>query len=290
MRLIGHVHNETHAQTFGDYLYVQGIENRIEDELGQGWAVWILDEDKIESANDLLKLFKQNPEGPKFRTEGKVAAKLRAREEKDQEEWRKKLQDRRHLFRPLREYSFGALTFVLMAISVGVFLLMQFSTDHERVAALFISERMGNSLPEVRQGELWRLFTPIFLHMDWLHILFNMLWLRDLGSMVEGRQNSVVLGLLVLVFAAGSNLAQYFLQGPAFGGMSGVVYGLLGYIWIRGKLDAGSGLYLNQPTVIMMLLWLVVGFSGALHMANWAHLGGLVLGMGWGYFSSLRYR
>jgi GlpG protein len=249
-----------------------------------------MDEDKIESANDLLKLFKQNPEGPKFRTEGKAAAKLRAREEKDQEEWRKKLQDRRHLFRPLREYSFGALTFVLMAISVGVFLLMESSTDHERVAALFISERMGHSLPEVRQGELWRLFTPIFLHMGWLHILFNMLWLRDLGSMVEGRQNSVVLGLLVLVFAAGSNLAQYFLEGPAFGGMSGVVYGLLGYIWIRGKLDPGSGLYLNQPTVIMMLLWMVVGFSGAMHMANWAHLGGLVLGMGWGYFSSLRYR
>jgi len=73
--------------------------------------------------------------------------------------------------------------------------------------------------------------------------------------------------------------------------MSGVVYGLLGYIWIRGKFDPASGLYLHSSTVVMMLLWLVAGFTGWLGpIANGAHLGGLVMGMAWGWLSSLRYR
>jgi len=124
-----------------------------------------------------------------------------------------------------------------------------------------------------------------------MHILFNMLWLRDLGSMVEGRQSSWLLVVLVLVFAAGSNLAQYFVGGPKFGGMSGVVYALVGYIWIRGKLDPGSGLYLHPTTVTMSIVWF---FACLFHLvgdvANAAHAAGLLMGMTWGWLSSLRHR
>jgi GlpG protein len=73
--------------------------------------------------------------------------------------------------------------------------------------------------------------------------------------------------------------------------MSGVVYGLLGYVWIRGKFDPASGLYLHRSTVIMMLIWLVAGFARVLGpIANYAHLGGLLIGMAWGWLSSLKYR
>ena len=149
-----------------------------------------------------------------------------------------------------------------------------------------------NTLPEIRHGEVWRLITPIFIHFHVLHILFNMLWLRDLGSMIESRQSSTYLLVLVLVIAACSNVAQfYFGHAPNFGGMSGVVYGLLGYIWIRGKLDPGSGLYLHAYTVMMMLIWLVVCFTGYIGaIANAAHVAGLIMGMAWGWLSSLRYR
>jgi GlpG protein len=149
-----------------------------------------------------------------------------------------------------------------------------------------------SSLPEIRHGEVWRLITPIFIHFHILHILFNMLWLRDLGSMIEGRQSSTYLLALVLVIAAGSNLAQfYFGHAPNFGGMSGVVYGLLGYVWIRGKFDPASGLFLHPSTVTMMLIWLVACFTGILGpIANYAHLVGLMMGAAWGYLASLRYR
>ena len=147
------------------------------------------------------------------------------------------------------------------------------------------------TLPEIRHGEVWRLFTPIFIHLSPLHILFNMLWLRDLGSMIEGRQSSLHLLILTLVIAGCSNLAQCYTSGPVFGGMSGVVYGLLGYIWMRGKFDPASGLYVHPSTVWMMIIWFFACLIGIIpHVANAAHAAGLVIGMAWGYLSSLRYR
>jgi GlpG protein len=188
----------------------------------------------------------------------------------------------------------------LIAISVTVFILSRFGVNHESLQSLFITQYLVGGgyinpypdLPEIRHGELWRLVTPIFIHFTPLHIIFNMMWLRDLGSMIEARRSTLQLALLTLVIAAGSNLAQYYFgHAPNFGGMSGVVYGLLGYVWIRGKLDPGSGLGLHPSTVIMMMLWLVAGFARLLGpIANSAHLSGLVIGVVWGWLSSLRSR
>src|SRR5262249_13522307 len=144
------------------------------------------------------------------------------------------------------------------------------------------SRNFSSMLQEVRQGQLWRLITPIFLHFGWPHIIFNMLCLRDLGSMIEARQSSLQLAILVLGIGVCSNLGQYYMSGPAFGGMSGVIYGLLGYVWIRGKFDPGSGLFLHPSTVTMMLIWFVICYTPLLgHIANTAHAVGLVMGVAW---------
>jgi GlpG protein len=296
MRLIGHLAEEKAARTFADFLYVQKIESHVEFEKADGWGIWINDEDKLEEAAQLLTAFRANPADPKYRAEAKSAAELRAEAEKDEAKWRKKLSDRRHLLQPLRDYGFGPLTLGLMAISIVVFFLSKFGNDPRPVIGLFITEfnahgPLGRVLPEVMHGQVWRLVTPIFVHFDPLHILFNMLWLRDLGSMIEGRQSSWQLALLVGVIAAGSNLGQFLIAGPVFGGMSGVVYGLLGYIWMRGKFDPGSGLYVHPSTVTMMIIWFFACFTPLIpHVANGAHAVGLVMGIAWGYLSSLRFR
>ena len=103
-----------------------------------------------------------------------------------------------------------------------------------------ISMTYGRQLPEVAHGEVWRLITPIFLHFHFLHIFFNMMWLFDLGSMVEARESTWKLLLLVLFIGVISNLGSDYAKGPAFGGMSGVIYGLLGYVWMKGKFDPAS--------------------------------------------------
>lgn len=289
MRLIGHLNDEENARAFGDYLYVQGVENQVEHDHGEGWGVWILDEDKLESASSSLKEFQLNPLDPKYRATSKTASSLRSEKEKKETAYRQKLKDRRHLFRPLRGYRFGPLTFVLIAISLGVALVSSFGNHLEPIHSLFITERHG-FLVEIRVGEVWRLLTPIFIHFGPLHLVFNMLWLADLGSMVEGRQSPLHLAALAVVIGILSNVAQWYFVGPNFGGMSGVVYGLLGYVWIRGKFDPGSGLFLQPATVVMMLVWFGLGLVGFMNMANFAHAAGLGLGIAWGYLSSLRYR
>jgi GlpG protein len=296
MRLIGHLAEEKSARIFADYLYVQKIQSHLEFEKADGWGVWINDEDKLEEAANLLAAFQLNPADPKYRAEAKSAAELRAEAEKDEAKYRKKLSDRRNLFRPLTGYGFGPLTFVLIVISVVVFLLSRFGKDPQPILGLFITDftsfnPLGPRLPEIQHGQVWRLITPIFIHLDPLHILFNMLWLRDLGSMIEGRQSSWTLAVLVLVIAVCSDLAQYFVGGPVFGGMSGVVYGLLGYIWMRGKFNPGTGLFLHPSTVTMMIIWFLACFTPLIpHVANGAHAAGLIIGLAWGYLSSLRYR
>ena len=104
--------------------------------------------------------------------------------------------------------------------------------------------------------------------------------------MIEARQSALRLLLLVVVTGIFSNLAQYLVDGPQFGGMSGVVYALAGYVWMRGKHDRASGLFLDQQSVTILLVWLVVCFTGLVGpVANIAHFAGLVSGMAIGRVS-----
>ncbi|MEH6617777.1 MAG: rhomboid family intramembrane serine protease [Porticoccus sp.] len=140
-------------------------------------------------------------------------------------------------------------------------------------------------------GEYWRLVTPIFLHFGVFHIAFNGLWLWELGRRIESLTGSVQMIAIVLLMAIASNLGQYLWSGPSlFGGMSGVVYGLLGYIWVRHKVSPKPVLAIPKGLLGFMLFWLFLGMSGLIDLvmsgsiANAAHAIGLVTGMllgGW---------
>jgi membrane associated rhomboid family serine protease len=111
-----------------------------------------------------------------------------------------------------------------------------------------------------------------------------MMWLWDLGRALELLKGRVFLGVFVLVTGIASNIAQYVVtQSPNFGGMSGVVYALLGYVWMQGRFNRAFGFTLHQSTVIMMIGWFVLCWIGLLGpIANWAHTAGLLIGMAWG--------
>jgi GlpG protein len=295
MRLIGHLEEERVAQAFADFLYVQGIHSKLEHEKPDGWGIWISDEDHVDHASGLLKEFRCNPSDPKYAKQADSAQTLREQEQKEQEQYRKRIKSRRNLFGPLTAYGVGPLSFCLLIASLAIFSWSKFGSDISPVRGLLMTDYLGGAidktLPEVRAGEVWRLITPIFIHFGIWHVLFNMMALMDFGSMVEGRQSTWHLLALTVVIAVLSNLAQFFYRGPTFGGMSGVVYGLLGYIWIRGKFDPGSGLFLHRFTVIYAMAWFFACLFNVIpHVANGAHAAGLVVGMAWGYLSSLGSR
>jgi GlpG protein len=126
----------------------------------------------------------------------------------------------------------------------------------------------------------WRLLGPAFIHFSTLHIVFNVLWWWMLGKQIEQTFGLSSLVLLFLFTAITSNVAQLLIDGPNFGGLSGVVYGLVGCVWWLGWLKPNWGIGFPKPIIIFLLLWLVVGFADILpmHMANTAHTTGLISG------------
>ncbi len=297
MRMIGHLKNEPGARAFGDYLYVQGIKNQIEAENEGTWAVWIHCEDEIQRSRELLQDFLASPNQTPYLEAGKQAREMKEEERRQDEAAGRKIVDGRKILRSRDPSRLGPLTMALIGLCVAVWLIEVVGSRNEwgtkLLNALMISQyEFLRTLPEVRRGEVWRLFTPILIHSPtmFLHVLFNMLWLKDLGSMVEARQSSLQLGILVLVISGASNVAEYFVRGPQFCGMSGVVYGLFGYIWMRGKFDPASGYFIDRTTVIMMLVWFAFCFSGLLPIANTVHSVGLGLGVAWGYVFAMTTR
>ena len=138
----------------------------------------------------------------------------------------------------------------------------------------------------LQQGEFWRLLTPIFLHFGLAHLAFNVLWLAILGSRIEQLSGSVHLLMVVVVSGVFSNMIQSGWGGSAmFGGMSGVVYALLGYIWVKGRFVPEPALQLPPGVLGFMLIWLLVGMSGVMEVilgvgiANGAHFGGFAIGL-----------
>ncbi len=136
------------------------------------------------------------------------------------------------------------------------------------------------------KGQYWRLLTPVLLHFGVFHIAFNGLWLWELGRRIEWFGGSVHLLQVILITALASNITQYLWDGPSlFGGLSGVVYGLLGYLWIRHKLSPHPATRLPPGILGFMLFWLLICMSGVVSallgsgVANAAHAGGLLMGM-----------
>lgn len=301
MRLIGYIVNPELAKRFSDYLTVQGIENRIASEDGGMAEVWVASDDMLDEARRLLADFENGLIQADFRDVATQAYRQRSEEESDQKRARRLFIDVRTEWHHRRSVTMGPLTGVLIAISVfvSIFVIMGKDSLAGPMNLFYITPTWSegryvvwdSSLPEIRSGQIWRLFTPMFLHFNLAHILFNMLWLKDLGSQIEHHKGTLLFALLVLVIAATSNLGQFTMSGPMFGGMSGVVYGLLGYIWMMGRYDPGSGLAVDRPTVVMMIIWFFVCLTGLVGpVANTAHGVGLVVGVIWGFVAARGWR
>jgi GlpG protein len=279
MRLIGHLKNEDSAKTFSGYLASQDIRNLVEPD-AEGWAVWIHSEDQIEPGQQALAAFERNPSDKKYQSAALAAEVIERNLRRDAEKAEKRFHDRDRIW---SKANFAPLTLTLIGVCVAVTLAIGFYPTFYDFHRLAIADSRFGFLLEVRDGQVWRLLTPIFVHLFPLHLIFNMFWLRDLGGMIEIRQGMFKLALLVVVTGIASNLGQYVLHGPNFGGMSGVVYGLFGYIWLRSQCDPASGLGLPSSAIWIMMLWYLICLTGYVGpVANTAHTVGLVVGVLWG--------
>jgi GlpG protein len=293
MRLIGHISDTENAERFGDYLTTLGIGHSIE-ESANGQAVWVEDDDDLERASGELAKFQANPADPIFNNVSKAAEAERKKAQREQERRAKNYYD-------VRTRWSGAATrarpvtigLILISIIVGLITRLKPFDQHTPLwpqlsfASLRSMEEVKDPsaawLNDMKSGEVWRVITPIFLHMSILHILFNMLWLADLGTMIEMRKGSLLFVALVICGGVIPCIVQNYWDGPIFGGMSGVVYALFGYCWMKGRFEPQEGIGVSQQTEIIMLAWLVICMTGWLGpIANAAHFAGLVVGVVFG--------
>ncbi len=325
MRMIGTIKGGDDAERFSDHLITQKIDNMVEESSSGDFSVWVERDDDIDRAKGELDRFLKNPADAKFNAAPKQAERIREEERKKQKKKRAKFVDVRTSWSQPSQW-IAPLTIALivasMAVSIGsgsiwgptndrrsfnvgarrldLINMIAFAPtwDPQALTAWVAKHPFVNQnelefriwLDAMQHGQVWRLVTPIFLHLGILHLLFNMFWLRDLGAMIEIRRGTGALAVIVLSSAIISNFGEFFWSGAGFGGMSGVLYALFGYIWIKQRYEPQLGLGLSQETSLILIGWLVICMTGWMGpVANAAHVVGLFSGGAIG-FAPIAYR
>jgi GlpG protein len=282
------------AQGWADVLEAEGIECSVRQSPGGGYAVWVHDDEQLKPARGLLNDLPEGPGSPQFEELARAGRQRRRQIAREQASRRPRTIHLNDRFGAQPRLPVVTLGLVGISLAVGLVtalgsnltLLRYFTIDDFSLAGVL----GGEAWVSIRQGELWRLISPVFVHFGLLHLVFNLWMLLDLGTALERLFSHWYLLVFVLLLGVVSNLVQYLWTGnPQFGGMSGVIYGLFGFLWFRGRFDPAFPQPIANGTVVVLLLWYlacVVGLIG--NVANAAHTAGLLVGMAWGLMSSGR--
>ena len=288
MRQAGTIPNETDARRLVDFLLTVGIEAQAEPNGSDGWGLWIVDEASVPRGKEDLARFLAQPNDAKYVQAAKAAAELRQQEAQRRKQAARNLVDvSRRWNAPLARRA--PVTIVVIGLCVVVALLTGLGGKPEpimpwlrikNVQVVGDSYRwVGQQLDEVMHGQVWRLFTPALLHFGLVHLICNVLSAYTLGGLLEMRKGSLWMAMFVLIVAAVSNVIQFEAKGPIFGGLSGVVFGMFGYAWMKSRYFPQDGIWISPNSVVWMLLFFAACAVGVLGpIANWAHGAGLVTG------------
>ena len=290
---------------------------------GPAAEVWVKEEDHLPAAREELAAFLADPEAPRFAAAGRDAAAARKTDAKR----RKAAAARTRRGSDVFDAPFYRRAPLCTALAACCLIAAAFGWDPNGepwilwskpdpllkwlylVPVFFAGgdwrwDEVAGLAATFSSGELWRLVTPIFIHRDPIHLLFNLSWIVTLGAAVEAQFGPWRALALVIASAGFSNVLEYYVDielyapalglfrfgggNPMGGGMSGVVYALFGFVWGRQK--GGDPTYrLPQNTVFLMVGWLFLCMTGALGpIGNAAHAGGLVFGLAVGWGSAAR--
>lgn len=130
-------------------------------------------------------------------------------------------------------------------------------------------------------GEVWRPFSSALPHGNILHLVFNLSVVWTLGARVEETFGSLITMLWLLVFAGGSAVAEYDLANGGVG-LSGVGFGLFGFLWVLSKRDYRFRDAITPQTTQFIIGWfflcIALTYTGLMPVANVAHGAGAGFG------------
>ena len=273
MLMITSFANPRVAQAFVDYMATQGIILTIQQHTQSD--IWLADESQAGRVQAELARFLENPADPRY-----LAASWQSGNTNSG------LHYQRFPFLATLRQNAGPFTWSMLIACIAVFVLQTVIGD--RPVMLLLAWPYDPSL----KFEVWRYFSHALMHFSLMHILFNLLWWWYLGGAVEKRIGSGKLVVITVISALLSGFVQHQFSGPWFGGLSGVVYALMGYVWLRGERDPQSGVYLQRGLILFSLVWLIAGWFDVFGMsiANGAHVAGLVTGLAMAFVDTQNVR
>jgi GlpG protein len=279
---------ESDLSIFSHWLHSQGLVHLITEELGKQ-VLFVESEDNVNQVKDLLQLYITDKTF-KLQLDGMPKKTI--------------IPPQFEVLYPRALPAQAPFVYIFMLLSIAFAWLTDFGQGGQILRAFLILDPMSlrseglvvdlNTLYgriqglwfTLGQGEVWRLISPGFIHFNVMHITFNLLMLWLLGGQLEIQKGSMAFLGLAFFVSAISNVAQLFETSYMFGGMSGVVYGLVGYCWLWKHYDPE----IFFPDILMKfsIVWLILGYTpitewlGWGRMANAAHLYGLISGLLWG--------
>ncbi len=306
MRQLGILPNQSAAERLTAWLVTQRIDAHAEAS-GDAWTIWVRDEDQMAKAREALTHFQARPDDPRYRVAPGEAERIRREEERERKKALGNVVEMRGRWAgglggaarrcPLVLGLIGACVIVALFTNLGN--SGESVLNALRIVSLSDAVQTNSVWASIRQGQVWRLITPIFIHFGVWHLVFNMFWLFDLGGQIENRRGTRYMLLLVLALAVLTNIGQgleaSLLGGSInFGGMSGVGYGIFGYLLIKVRFGNREQYLLSPTTVVIGLVWFVLclarsfpetsGMLGFIPpIANSAHTVGLFAGMAIAY-------
>lgn len=145
---------------------------------------------------------------------------------------------------------------------------------------------------QVWSGQFWRPLTTTFPHVNLVHLAFNLYWIWRFGSRIEQVYGPLRTAGLYALLAVGSSLAEYDFGGQGVG-LSGVGYGLFGFLCVLSRRDQRFVGTVDNQIVVLFIGWfflcIVLTLKNVMSIGNVAHASGVLLGMLVGWAVSGRY-
>lgn len=265
MQQVAELYSLQHAQIFADYCVSVGWEVSLVTEQPQHVLLYCADA-HVDDVLQALAEFAADPDAEKYQ----AAAWQYGDTSSPTTHW-----GIAPIWRQMRA-SAGVVTQWTAFLCIAVFLAQQIWPQ-----TLYLALKYFSPSQWIDAGLDWRWFSPVLLHFSAAHLVFNVLAWWIFAGRVETQLGSRRLLLILFVAAFISNYAQFFFADAHFGGLSGVVYAILGFVWIYGWRFPKQNVQLNRWDIGLALVFLVLGFFDLLwvNMANWAHLFGLLTGV-----------
>lgn len=258
------------AQAFVDYMATQGIHLTIQQHTATD--IWLADEQKAEQVQAELERFLANPGDPRYQ-----AASWSTGQSNVAFSYKKF-----PFFATLKAHA-GPLTLLVMAVSIVIFIAISI------VGYAPLLGPLGWPITPEQHYQVWRYFSHSLLQFSLMHLVFNLLWWWYLGGALERTLGTGKLVTLTLIASLLSGFMQTTFTGPLFGGLSGTVFALMGYVWLRSVRDPASGLQMQSGLLIFAVIWLVIEFFSQSAVLP-AHLTGLLVGLAMALTDTLNQR